>query len=74
MTTLYTSAEVATKIRRNRQTVLRYTRKGLIRASKPGGKEYLYTEQAIDDFLRDSETPAPKPVAPKPSRNPRYSK
>lgn len=67
------SAEVATLIRRNQQTVLRYTRNGLIKACKPGGKEYLYTPEDVQDFLAASATTAPKPVEPKPSRNPKYA-
>lgn len=67
---LYKSDEVAKRLRKNRQTILRYTREGKLCGSRPGGKEYLYSEQQIDDFV-NGRTPAVPEPEPKPARNPR---
>lgn len=71
--TLYKSAEAAVILRRNRQTILRYARTGKLGSTRPGGREYLFSEDHIQAFLAENETVQPSAPEPKPSRNPRYT-
>jgi excisionase family DNA binding protein len=55
-------------------TVIRYAKSGLLRYSKPGGKEYRFSRADVEDFIAASESPIPAATEPLPARNPRYAK
>lgn len=62
--------DVAEILRCDRESVMRYIRKGLLGSCRPGGKEYRITQAHLEAFLADSETPVRSPRQPKPARNP----
>lgn len=73
-TPVFTAEEVAEKLRVHVLTLYRWARKGQIGyARQPGQRAYRFTQQHIDEYLSGTVT-AHAHKAPKPSRNPRYSK
>lgn len=73
--TVYTAEQVAEMLRCNKETVYRWARKGLIGDGPLAGRRiYRFTQKHIDDFLSGESKTAAAPTAPKPSRNPKYSR
>lgn len=71
--TLLDSREAAAVVRMHRLTLLRKAREGLIGSVRSGNRVYFYPEH-LADYLANGETKPIAQHAPKPSRNPRYSK
>lgn len=52
----YTVEEVADLLHVNQDTVRRYIREGKIKASAPGGRKYVITEDQVYSLLNQSES------------------
>ena len=68
-TRLYTVRDLAKRFDRSDQVVRRWARKGVLPSIQPEGV-YLFTEEHVQAFLT-GDVPPPKPVEPRPTRNPR---
>lgn len=72
---VYTAQEVAEIMRCDVETVYRWARKGRISYSRaPGVRAYRFTQKHLDDYLHGNGPATESASAPKPSRNPKYSK
>lgn len=70
--TFYTRDEAARIVRLHPRTLTRLAKQGDIEAHRSGNKN-LYAARAIEDFLKRRPV-AERESAPKPTRNPKYSR
>lgn len=47
----YTVKEVCGILHRNNKTVYNYIKSGMLKASKPGNRDYLISESDLNDFI-----------------------
>ena len=55
---IYTAEQAAQRLHTSAATIRRWIRRGILRASRPGGGGYLVTEDAIRQMLVASEVRA----------------
>ena len=56
----YSVSDVAKMLNRHPQTIISYITAGTLKATQPGGKKYLITQAALDEFLNPPPFPSPK--------------